>query len=256
MISDENTGTDPTRALELLWGTRERPSRGPRQGLTLDRIVDAAIAIADSDGLAALSMRKVAARLEVGTATLYTYVPGKTELYALMLDKIVGSGALPHTLPGDWRERFERQAREDWRDFREHPWVLRLASDRPVPGPNTLAWFDSAVRTLDGTGLTGPEKATVVEVVDGYVRGLARTSLDASEAERRSGVSEGTWTSLTDGFLARHVDFSRYPHLAGATMASGMPGPEEIFEFGLQRLLDGIEEIIRSRAARSAGAPE
>ncbi|MFC3998321.1 TetR/AcrR family transcriptional regulator [Nocardiopsis sediminis] len=256
MIADENTSADPTPALELLWGTRERPSRGPRQGLTPDRIVEAAIEIADSEGLAALSMRRVASRLGVGAATLYTYVPGKTELYALMIDAMVGSGPLPHTLPGGWRERFEAWAREDWTGFREHPWLLRIVSDRPVPGPNTLAWFDSAIRALDGTGLTGPEKATVVEVVDGYVRGLARTSLDTAEAERRSGVSETAWTSLANAFMARHVDFSAYPHLVEATAESGMPGPEEVFEFGLQRLLDGVEEIIRDRAACAGRAPE
>ncbi|WP_067970339.1 TetR/AcrR family transcriptional regulator [Nocardiopsis trehalosi] len=249
-MTDERPSADPTPALELLWGTRARPRRGPRQGLTLDRVVGAAVELADAEGAAAVSMRRVAARLGVGAATLYTYVPGRTELCALMLDAVIGRGPLPHEHPGGWRAGTEAWAREDWAVYRRRPWVLRLADQRTVPGPNFLAWYDSAVRLLEGTGLDGAERLTVVEMVDGYVRGLARSSVDAAETELRTGVSEREWAAATDRFLEREVDFGRYPALAAAMVDGAPPTPEDVFAAGLRRLLDGIEADIAARTAR------
>lgn len=247
MSTDDTAAEDPTRALKLLWGVDEpTPSRGPRPGLSRQRVVQAAMEVAEAEGLDALSMRRVAQRLEVGTASLYTYVPGKPELFALMLDTMVGEAPLPHTLPGGWRERLETVARSDWRDFRRHPWILRLASERPLPGPNLMAWLDSALRVLEGTGLTDAERITVVESLDGLVRGMARNAADpASDAE--SGGKAEAWREARDAFVARHVDFGRYPHIAAAFGGGAAPSPDEIFEFGLRRMLDGVEALIRER---------
>ncbi|MCP2165054.1 TetR/AcrR family transcriptional regulator [Goodfellowiella coeruleoviolacea] len=241
---------DPTRALDLLWGPAPQPSRGPRRGLTLDQVVRAAVEVADAEGLAALSMRRVAAQLGVGTTSLYTYVPGKTELFALMLDHIVGVGPLPHTLPGGWREQFEAWAREDWVEFRRHPWTIQLASMRLAPGPHQLAWFDSALRVLADTGLSEHDMAAVVGSVDGYVRGLARQAVDASEIEARTGVSDAAWDAAYEPHLVKYVDFSRYPMLLRVARADAFPTAESTFEFGLRRMLDGVEAFIAERAAR------
>ncbi|GAA1781667.1 TetR/AcrR family transcriptional regulator [Streptomonospora arabica] len=238
---------DPTPALKLLWGVDEpHPSRGPRQGLTRERVVQAAIEVAEAEGLAALSMRRVAQRLEVGTASLYTYVPGKPELLALMLDAMIGDGVLPHTLPGGWREQLEAAARSDWEGFRRHPWILQLASDRPLPGPNLMAWFDSALSVLEGTGLTDAERFTVVEGIDGLVRGMARNATDPASDEG-PGESAKTWRATRDAFLEEHVDFGRYPHFAAALGVGAPPGADEVFEFGLRRMLDGVEGLMRER---------
>lgn len=239
--------TDPTRALELLWAPRDRPRRGPKPGLDLDRIVQAAIAVADREDLQALSMRRVAAELGVGTASLYTYVPGRDELIALMLDTVAGYSTLPHTMPGNWRAKLEAWAREDWAEFHRHPWVPYVVSGRLVPGPNALAWYDSALRVLGDTGLSEAEKAAVIDTIDGYVRGLAWASANSIRAERTTGVSDAIWDARRAAAMAKLVDFERYPALARALVAGVSPGSTDTFEIGLQRVLDGIEALIVER---------
>ncbi|MCI2418865.1 TetR/AcrR family transcriptional regulator [Saccharopolyspora sp. K220] len=238
MSTDE---TDPSRALALLWGVRDRPRRGPRPALDVDRIVRAAIDIADREGVTALSMRRVATELGVGTASLYTYVPGRAELIALMLDAVAGYSSLPHTLPGDWRAKFQTWAREDWAEFHRHPWVLQVVSGRVLPGPNLLAWYDSTLRVLAETGLSEQEKLAVIETLDGFVRGTAWTSVDR-------GAGDTAWAAKRDEALAELVNFDDYPALARALLAGADPSAAETFELGLQRVLDGIATLIDARA--------
>ena len=105
---------DPARSLELLWGARRTPTRGPKPGLSVERIVYAAIELADAEGLAALSMRRVAERLGVGTMSLYTYVPGKAELLDVMVDTVYGELSTQDGDEADWRARVEQVARANW----------------------------------------------------------------------------------------------------------------------------------------------
>ncbi|MBB5077991.1 TetR/AcrR family transcriptional regulator C-terminal domain-containing protein [Nonomuraea endophytica] len=217
---------------DLLWGRVRRPTRGPKQGLDLERVITMAVEIADADGLAALTMSRLAKALGAGAASLYTYVPGKPALEALMLDWIIGTGPLPHTLPGTWRERLEAGARADWYGYRAHPWVLQLAVAQVRPGPNLVAWYDSTLASLEATGLTEPEKVDVVETLDAYVRGMARSALDPAPVpeDEPDGVAEA------------------FPALIRAARAGALtPRPEESFEFGLARLLDGVEALVRER---------
>ncbi|WP_433259978.1 TetR/AcrR family transcriptional regulator C-terminal domain-containing protein [Actinosynnema sp. CS-041913] len=233
------------QALELLWNGGRRPARGPQRGLTMDRIVAAAIEVAEAEGLAALSMRRVATRLGVGTASLYTYLPGKTELEALMLDAVSIDDTLPNDRPGDWRAKLEAWARADWIGFRRHPWVLQLVATSTAPGPNMLRWLDSALGVLADTGLTEAEKMAVIESIDAYVRGLARLQIDADANAEDPGEARER-----DEALGRLVDFTRYPALLRALRAGVAPWTGDQFEFGLQRILDGIESLITARAAK------
>src|SRR6266540_1253229 len=113
MITAYSGSGDPARSIALLWRTRERPTRGGRSGLSVERIVRAAIEIADAEGLAALSMRRVAERLGAGTMSLYTHVPGKAELLDVMLDTVYGERAMPEDVPGGWRGRLKLIARQN-----------------------------------------------------------------------------------------------------------------------------------------------
>ncbi|MDV6012579.1 TetR/AcrR family transcriptional regulator [Haloechinothrix sp. LS1_15] len=251
-MSAAERSSDPERLVRLLWEPRGRPARGPKPGLTLDRIVRAAIEITDAKGFDALSMRGVAQRLGVGTSTLYSYVPGKAELYALMLDTVAGWSSHPHTLPGDWRARYAAWAREDWADFRQHPWVLRLRAEVTLPGPNMMAWLDSALRVLDGTGLTEHEKLATVGAVDGFVRRAAQDAVEAPQGGQ--GDSSGPVTDVV-AVLAGWVDPARYPRVVRAIEEGVDLASDARFEFGLQRLLDGIEAFIVARAASSPAPP-
>ncbi|MFE3458079.1 TetR/AcrR family transcriptional regulator [Nocardiopsis aegyptia] len=232
--------SDPRRILELLWGRAARPSRGPRQALTVERIVSAAAAIADADGLEALSMRRLAAGLGVGVASLYTYVPGKDELLALMLDHAISQDVLPHTLPGTWREKVTAWARRDWNEYTAHPWTIQLVATRQLAGPGALGWLESALRVFDGTGLGRGEAATAVQSVDAFVRGQAQAAVSEAATRRPDGPEGASWRGVEDDFLARHVDFGAYPALVEAFSHGPLPGPEATFEFGLRALLDGI----------------
>lgn len=146
MTTTEHSGSgDVSRSLELLWGLDERPSRGPKPGLTLDRIVTTAVAVADADGLGALSMRRVATDLGVGTMSLYRYVPGKAELLDLMLDKVAEFDADAHPDPAaGWRPAMEALARGSRQQYQRHPGCSR--STRPARCSAPTPWTHWSTR--------------------------------------------------------------------------------------------------------------
>ena len=160
------------------------PGSAPAAGgdLGVDRIVRAAIDVADTDGLAALSMRRVAERLGVGTMSLYTHVPGKGELLDLMLDTVHGETPRPADVPGGWRDRLERIARDNWALYLRHRWLLQVATTRPPLGPHVTARYDYELRAIEGIGLTDLEMDAVITLVDSYVHGAARGAVEAAQA--------------------------------------------------------------------------
>lgn len=254
---------DPQRSLALLWGTEKATTRGPNRGLSVAQIVAAAIALADADGLAALSMRRVAEQLKVGAMSLYTYVPGKAELLDVMLDTVFGEERQPDSATGDWRARLELRAREDWALYQRHPWILQVASARAILGPNETALFESALAAVDGIGLSGREMVSVVTLVGGYVRGAAQGALEAARAEQHTGQSDEQWWSEHEPLFDAYFDAARYPTLIKVEADGGFGPPTgdasynvgralDDFEFGLQRVLDGIATFVQGRAADDA----
>lgn len=243
---------DPGRTMALLWGVRRTPSRGPKQSLSVEGIVRVAIELADTDGLEALSMRRVAYRFGVNAMALYTYVPGKAELVDLMLDAVIGEAARPDGEEGGWRAGLELYAREAWALYHRHPWALRVPYSRGLMGPNQAAALDSALRTVSGIGLTEGEMVAVFGVVTGYVQGAARTSAEAAQNERATGVTDDEWWSAHGPLMAEYIDRDRYPTLASVSAAAWASEEDEGggFEFGLGRVLDGVETFIRVRSAR------
>lgn len=242
------TVEDPRPTLDLLWNGIPAPRRGPRHRLTIERIVGAATAIAEEDGVAGLSMRRVAARLGVSATSLYTYVPDKSALLALMLDTMLTGAPLPHTLPGSWRDRVAAWARSDLRDYRAHPWLVDLLSTERPMGPGALTWFDSALRVFAGTGLRDREILAVIEAVESFVRGHAVRAVDADRIASRTTPEGTTWSQAQDDYLAMRPEIGALPAVAGLTEAG--PGVEEVFEQGLAWLLDGIEGRIRAAERR------
>jgi AcrR family transcriptional regulator len=239
---------DPIRGLELLWGRRQRSARGPKPGLDLDRIVRAGIEVADADGLAALSMRRVAERLGGGTMSLYRYVPAKAELLDLMFDTTLAERELPDERAGDWRAQLELFARDGMAVYQRHPWMLEMPARRPPLGPNVLRAFEAMLRAVSGIGLGPGEMVAAVTVVGAYVAGAARTVVEAAEAERRTGISDEQWMDERSVFWEDYFDPARYPTLTQIWESGGYENPEDEFEFGLQRVLDGIEALVARRA--------
>jgi AcrR family transcriptional regulator len=254
----EYTGRgDPARSLAILWRTGERASRKGKPDLSVDLIVRAAIEVADAEGIAALSMRKVAERLGVGTMSLYTYVPGKAELLDVMLDTVCGEVAMPEDVPGGWRGRLELIARENLALFQRHPWMLQVSATRPPLGPNIVAKYDYELRAVDGIGLDDLEMDSVITLINGYVTGAARGAVEAAQAEGNTGMTDEEWWYAHSPFFAKVFDPARYPLATrvGATAGEAHNAaydPRHAFEFGLQRVLDGIETFVGSRAVRPA----
>jgi AcrR family transcriptional regulator len=246
MTTQYSGSGDPARSLELLWGAERRPTRGPRPGLSVERIVRTAIELADTGGLEALSMRRVADRLGVGAMSLYTYVPGKAELLDLMLDTVLGEVARPDGA-GGWRAALEARAREDWALYHRHPWVLQISGTRSLLGPNETELYEATLAAAEGTGLPGRQLIQVVTTVWEYTRGAARTAVDAAQAERRTGVSDERWWEERSAFWEEYFDPERYPMIAWVWESGGYDDPEDEFEFGLERVLDGVEALVDAR---------
>jgi AcrR family transcriptional regulator len=261
MTTTRGARGDPTRTMELLWGLAPRPTRGPKQGLTLEAVVDAAVAVADAEGIDALSMRRVAEALGVGAMSLYTYVPAKAELVDLMLDRVYREQLAGIATEGGWRARLESRARADWALYERHPWVVRAAGPRPTLGPNETAVYDATLAAVDGIGLTGHEMVAVVTLVAGYVGGVARGIVEAV-AEGETHANEEAWWRARSAVLERAGAFEagRFPvsaRLGAEGVFDGSPDEADYlageirrtFEFGLQRVLDGIAALVDARTA-------
>ena len=253
MATEHSGGGDPARTMALLWGRQKRPSRGPKPGLSVGEVVGAAIGVADAEGLPALSMRRVAERLGISTMSLYTYVPGKGELIDVMLDSVLGETAEPGNMAGGWRERLELVAKENWALYLRHPWPLQVAATgRPPLGPNTIAKYDRELRAIDGIGLTEVEMDSVLALILGHVESAAQGAVEATQAEDRTGKTDDEWWSANAPLLEKVFDPERYPIAARVGAAAGAAygaayDPEHALKFGLHRILDGVEALVRSR---------
>jgi AcrR family transcriptional regulator len=266
VTTDYSGSGDPARSLPLLWRDQKRPTRGPRPGLSVDQVVAAAIELADADGLAALSMRRVADRLGVGTMSLYTYVPGKAELLDLMLDMVLAEEARPDGAAGGWRAGLELRAREDWALYHRHPWILQISPGRALLGPNETELFEATLSVVEGTGLSGAEMVLVVSLVAEYTRGAAQTAVGAAQAERRTGISDEEWWKAREPLFDKYFDPGRYPTVTRVASSGAFEQPtgdegytvavaRQSFEFGLLRVLDGVEAFVAARAAERPGGP-
>ncbi|KKD07059.1 TetR/AcrR family transcriptional regulator [Streptomyces sp. WM6386] len=246
--SSETSGSgDIVRTLELLWDTGRRPSRGPKPALTLDRIVEAAVQVADADGLEAVSMRRVAAELGTGAMSLYRYVPGKGELLDLMLDRVQKPSENPADLgAGDWRSALEALGRATLALYRRHPWLLQVNQSRPILGPSALDGMEKVLTLIKPMGLTDPELVSAIIMIDGYVVGAARTQLYAQEVERRTGLTDAEFWQAQVPTLEKAMATGRYPVLA-ALSDDAFGTDFDHFEFGLQRILDGLEVTVSRR---------
>lgn len=263
---------DPRRSLALLWGADERSTRGPKPGLSVAAIVEAAIALADADGLEAVSMRKVSERLGRSAMSLYTYVPSKAELIDLMLDTALGELPTDYPLGDGWRAAIEASARDGWAFYERHPWVLQISGARSLLGPHELDLYESQLRILDAVGLGGTDLTRAVGAVSSFVRGSAKAVSDARTAEQATGMTDDEWWSARSAILEEMVGDqwpTRFPismRLAEEQVFDQLDRPDDgmpylvrdaldTFEFGLQRLLDGIEaHVQRTRTADGAAS--
>ena len=253
---------DARRSMALLWGTGEPPKRGPKQGLSVEAIVTAAIELADADGLDALSMRKVGERLGTSAMALYTYIPAKTELIDVMVDTVLGELPVAYPLDDGWRAAAEACAQAGWELYERHPWILQIAGARASLGPHELASYEAQLGIFLDIGLRAFEVSRVVGAVSSYVRGAAKAVADARAAEKATGMTDDEWWYSRSALLEEMADFDweetlpatsrlaaehvfEQPHRAVDDATPYMErGALDDFAFGLARLLDGVEALI------------
>lgn len=246
---------DPLRILQLLWGRTDAPKRGPKPKVTLAEIVNAAVAIADAEGLDAVSTRRVAEAVGISPMSFYTHVPGKAELLDLMLDHISLPGGAP---PPDWdemgwRARLELVAHALWGHYLNHPWALQVETHRPILGPNTMASYEVALSAVEGIGFDPFEMDLAITTLADYVYGAVRHATRAQAVKQETGMSDDDWWYTIAPFLET-LDFTPYPissrigPIVGE--AYGLGDPHRAFKFGLERFLDGLDVMIaRKRSA-------
>jgi AcrR family transcriptional regulator len=240
---------DPDPSLRLLWRhvapASESPvRRGPKQRLTVDEVVDAAIEIADRLGLSALSMRGLAQQLGLGAMTLYTYVPSRNDLIVLMVDQVLGRTELPE-LPDDLADRLALIARTQYADVRAHPWLLEVSGLRPWLGPNSADRYEWQLSAVEGIGLDDIEMDQTVALLVGFATNIARAEHEVRLAERTSGLSELEWWEANAETLGELMAGRDYPIAGRVGSAAGevyqaASDPGRQLEFGLARIVDGV----------------
>lgn len=226
-------GVDP----QQLWLGSVQPRRGRKPAYSREAITAAAVALADAEGLEAVTMRKVAARVGAGVMSLYSYAPDKETLLNLMVDRVSGELSTANTLTGDWRADLKVIAHLQRALMLRHPWLPAALFTRRVPGPNTLAFLERALATLRPTGLDGTAKLEIFAQLTAFVAGhvaheiaqaAASRSLDRATVEAR--------------YLATVAADGHHPELAEALSAPGRSlTPEATFTRFLNRLIDGLD---------------
>ena len=253
----DRLGTRPelTSSLQAAWGRRTPSGRGPRPGLTLDRIVEAGVRVASAEGIGAVSMNRVARELGAATMALYRHVAAKDELLALMVDAAFREA--PPKAGRQWRVALAAWSAAHLAVLRRHPWLVRVPIGGPPLFPNQVAWFEGGLDCLAGTSLAEGEKVSVLLLLNGFARNAATLADDLRIAADASGASPRDAGAIYGRMLGELVDPVRFPSITAMLAARVFDAPDDGdddagFSFGLERLLDGIAVLMRRPARTGA----
>jgi len=211
--------------------------RGPRPRHTHVQVVEAAVAIAAEQGLDAVTIRSVAARLGAGAMSLYSYVPDKQALIYDMVEQVSAELVLPPEATGDWRADLRLVAGRQRALLHRHPWLISAMSHRQPLGPATLAYLEFTLAALEPTGLDAGTRLEAVGLLNGFVINLVRAELADRDAPARPEAAAASQARLVE-LLAT----GRYPRFAAAIAAGGPPAIDlsANFERLVDRVLDGL----------------
>ncbi len=254
-------GDELRKRSELLWDAQLRPSRGPKPATSREDVVQAAISLADGDGLSALTMHAVAARLGFTPMALYRYFPNKEALVDAAVDAAMGVPP-PRSGPREgWRAEVKHWSYAKRAMLCARPWLAELPFVAAPHGPNWLSWHEAFLASIADAGLSPEDMMDMLSVVHGYVHGSSDTIISLARATAR-GITPEQWAEAVGADLCRAINDPRYPMLSailtsstgGITDASPLPVKrgrprtmDESFDFGLERVLDGIELYLDSQ---------
>jgi AcrR family transcriptional regulator len=247
---------DIPRAVALAWGVAANPQRGPKRELSIERIVDVAVGLADAGGLAAVSMAAIAGELGVTSMALYRYVTSKDDLLVLMQEDGIGlpPESVRETAAEGWRAGMEAWSNAMSEIYREHSWLLDIPIEGTPTTPNNLAWLDVALEILAAVPLDGNQKTSAVlaliaqsrwesHIIRGYMNAIATAGVSADDLDER-----------TERMLRGLISADDLPFVREA-LDAGVFSPEaegDPFAFGRALVLDGLEALIAGRATASA----
>lgn len=228
--------------------------------LSRERIVRAAIEIADAEGLNALSMRGVAAKLGVATMSTYRYVASKDDLVVLMADAAFGDLDYPDPQPDGWRPVLERAGRTLWALFRRHPWLAQVTPlTRPLPLRNLLTHGEQMHRALAGFNLDATTRLDLQVMLYSHIQGLAGQLERESEAQAATGLSEDQWMDRQGPAMGAIAESGQYPGFTALIAEFGDAGYDldldKIFELGLRTMLDGLAIMLETNPAKPETKP-
>jgi AcrR family transcriptional regulator len=210
--------------------------RGPRPRHTRRQVIDAAVSIADDQGLDAVTIRAVATRLGAGAMSLYSYVPAKQALVYDMVEQVSEELTLPPEPSGDWRADLRLLARQQRAMLHRHPWLITALSHRQPLGPATLAYLEFTLAALEPTGLDAGARLEAVALLNGFVVSLVRAEL----ADRDAQV--GSAGAAESARLLELLGTGRFPRFAEAIAAGGDPAIDLAAHFDrlVDRMVDGL----------------
>ncbi|RZI95196.1 MAG: TetR/AcrR family transcriptional regulator [Microbacterium sp.] len=240
------------RALALAWGVAATPQRGPKREMSVEKIVEAAMEIADAEGLSGVSMAAVAAKLGYTPMSLYRYVSAKDDLLLLMQEEAAGLPPEELSAIDDWRAGLEALAARQIQIYLAHPWLLDVPISGAPATPSSAAWMDTGLRLLGRTPLDHAERLAVVLLVTGHARWTGLVLTGYARTQRESGGSEADVARGEDELFRALISADAYPALRAAIDAGVMTSELDSFAFILRRSLDGVAAYIEARAAGGA----
>ncbi len=224
----------------VIWARLSSQGRGPARTLNHVAITAVAIALADADGVDAVSMRKIAGRMDHSAMALYRHVGSKDDLTELMYDAVLGELDLTGIPSGNWRADVSRLAREIRRLHHAHPWIARFGH-RPTLGPHAQRFREAGLACVDGLGLGIDAMMDLLSTALAFTRGFVEQELGEVEAQRRTGLDFAGYQRQTGPFIAQLLDEGDLPYLKRLIIeAEDFPDPHVVFERRLAMVLDGL----------------
>ncbi|MGH3095348.1 MAG: TetR/AcrR family transcriptional regulator [Streptosporangiales bacterium] len=225
-----------------IWMRPEVSGHGKAPAHSRDQIAAAAVAIADAEGIEAVSMRRVAREVDAGTMSLYRYLRNKDELYALMVDAILGPDENPRRMRSDWQDMLRDVGRSIRQLVLQHPWFPALQAGMPAPSPKMFRGMEGMLAAVDGIGLTIDEMLEIVFTVMTFAMGSAQDELAEARAIFRSGLDRQQWQRRQGPYLRSLIESGEYPYLRRMVVDAALPheDPDTLFERALNRIITGI----------------
>jgi len=251
----DTEATELPRGIALAWGVAANPQRGPKREMSVERIVEAAVELADADGIGAVSMAAVAAKLGFTPMSLYRYVTAKDDLLLLMQEYATGLPPEEHLELDGWRDKLRALFEAQVLCYLRHPWMLSLPITGSPITPNSSAWMDAGLTALEETPLNADERLAVALAMTGHARWCGIVQAGYAEQARRTGLSEAQVSANEAELFDRVIEAAEFPALRHAIDEGVFTSVADPFRFAVERSLDGVATYISGLERGESHAP-